>query len=156
MSRFAGFMAIVWVALTGDVSLGNVVFAVLLGMAVTHLARPLGTPPVFARFRPFAALRFGVFVAAEIFVANLRVAAAVLGPRRLISPAVVAVPLDLTRDDEITLLAGIINLTPGTLSLDVSPDRRTLLVHSMFTDSPDALRASIKNGYERRIKQVLA
>ena len=65
-----------------------------------------------------------------------------------------AVPLALDRDAEIALLANLITLTPGTLSLDVSPDRRTLYVHAMATTSPDDLRREIQQGFERRILEV--
>ena len=155
MIRFVLFLAFVWVGLTGEVSLGNLVFSVALAVFVLFLARPLGPRPVFAHVRPLRALRFLLYVASEIVVANFRVAAAVLGPRSLLRPAIVAIPLELTRDDEIALLAAIINLTPGTLSLDVSPDRKVIYVHSMFTKSPESLRDSIKNGFERGIREAL-
>jgi multicomponent Na+:H+ antiporter subunit E len=95
------------------------------------------------------------FLAWEIVVANLKVVAAVLGPRRLLRPALVAVPLDLEGEERIAALSNLISLTPGTLSLDVSPDRKTLYVHTMSTSSPDALRREIKEGFERRVMEAL-
>jgi multicomponent Na+:H+ antiporter subunit E len=71
-------------------------------------------------------------------------------------PAIVAIPLDLRSPLAITLLAQMITLTPGTLSLDVSSDRRVLYVHSMYVDDIDAFRRSIKDGFERRLLQVLS
>ena len=70
-------------------------------------------------------------------------------------PGIVAVPLDARTDFEIMTLANLISLTPGTLSLDVSEDRRTLYVHAMFIDDPDALRREIKQGMERRVLEAL-
>jgi multisubunit Na+/H+ antiporter MnhE subunit len=64
------------------------------------------------------------------------------------------VPLELERDSEIALLANLITLTPGTLSLDVSADRRTLYVHAMAVTSPDDLRREIQGGFERRILEA--
>ena len=64
-------------------------------------------------------------------------------------------PLDAKTDAEITLLANVVTLTPGTLSLDVSPDRSTLYVHAMFLESPEALRRDIKEGFEKRILELL-
>ena len=97
---------------------------------------------------------FLLFFLKELVVANLKVAAAVLAPAGRLRPAIVAVPLALDRDAEIALLANLITLTPGTLSLDVSPDRRTLYVHAMATTSPDDLRREIQQGFERRILEV--
>ena len=155
MIRAVLILALAWTALSGEVSMGGLAFAVGLGVAVSGLSRPLGPYPVFARLRPLKLVGFALFIAWEIVVANLRVAAVVLGPRRLLRPAIVAIPLDVTRDDEIALLANLISLTPGTLSLDVSADRRTLYVHAMSTSSPQALRDEIKDGFERRLLEAL-
>jgi multicomponent Na+:H+ antiporter subunit E len=72
-------------------------------------------------------------------------------------PGIIAIPLDARTDLEITLLANLITLTPGTLSLDVSADRRVLYVHVMYIDNDDieAVRRSIKDGFERRVLEVL-
>jgi multicomponent Na+:H+ antiporter subunit E len=67
----------------------------------------------------------------------------------------VAIPLDVETDVEITLLANLITLTPGTLSMDISDDRKVLYVHAMYVDDPEALRAEIKNGFERRVLEML-
>jgi multicomponent Na+:H+ antiporter subunit E len=70
-------------------------------------------------------------------------------------PGIIAVPLDATRDSEILLLAALINLTPGSVALDVSPDRTLLYVHVMYMDDPDTARAEIKEGFERRVLRLL-
>jgi multicomponent Na+:H+ antiporter subunit E len=69
-------------------------------------------------------------------------------------PGVVAVPLELQTDAAITLLANLITLTPGTLSLDVSADRRVLYVHTMYLDDVEQFRREIKEGFERRVIEV--
>jgi multicomponent Na+:H+ antiporter subunit E len=155
LTRTALLLGATWVALTGELSLANVVFGALIGWLAVGVARPLGPYPVFGRVRPFGVVRLVVYLAWQIVVANLKVVAAVLGPRRLLRPALVAVPLDVTTDGQIAALANMITLTPGTLSLDVSPDRRTLYVHAMFASSPEALRREIKEGFERRILEAL-
>ena len=70
-------------------------------------------------------------------------------------PGVVAIPLDAETDAEITLLANLITLTPGTLSLDVSDDRRVLYIHAMYVDDVEELRRSIKDGFEKRVMELL-
>lgn len=155
MIRTALLLGATWVALTGDLSLANLAFGVLLGGLAVGVARPLGPYPVFGRVRPLKVARLFAYLAWQIVVANLKVVAAVLGPRRLLRPALVAVPLDVTTDGQIAALANMITLTPGTLSLDVSPDRQTLYVHAMFASSPEALRREIKEGFERRVLEAL-
>ncbi len=90
----------------------------------------------------------------ELVLANLRVARDVLLPVGRLRPAIVAVPLDLKTDWQITLLAILITLTPGTLSLDVSTDRKVLFLHAMHVDDPEALRREIKSGFERRVRRL--
>ena len=155
MIRTGLLLGVTWVALTGDLSVANVAFGVLLGVLAVRVARPLGPYPVFAKVRPFKVLGLLLYLAGQIVVANLKVVAAVLGPRRLLRPALVAVPLDVTTDGQIAALSNLISLTPGTLSLDVSPDRRTLYVHAMSASSPEALRREIKEGFERRVLEAL-
>ncbi len=85
-------------------------------------------------------------------LANVKVAADVLRPRTGIQPAVVAIPLDVTTDGEILLLSMLINITPGSVTIDLSDDRRTLYVHVMHMRSPEATKREIKDGYERRVR----
>jgi multicomponent Na+:H+ antiporter subunit E len=71
-------------------------------------------------------------------------------------PGVIAVPLDARTDAEITLLANLITLTPGTLSIDVSADRKVLYIHTMdLGDDPVRFRREIKEGFERRLLEVM-
>jgi multicomponent Na+:H+ antiporter subunit E len=86
-----------------------------------------------------------------LLAANLRVALDVLRPRLAIQPAVVAIPLDITSDAEILLLSALINITPGSVTIDLSEDRRTLFVHVMHMTTPEASRREIKTGFERRV-----
>ena len=69
-----------------------------------------------------------------------------------IEPAVVAIPLDVTSDGEILLLSMLINITPGSVTIDLSDDRRTLYVHVMHMKSAEETRREIKDGFERRVK----
>ncbi len=78
----------------------------------------------------------------------------VLTPGFRLQPAIIALPLDVRSDLEITVLAMLITLTPGSLTLDISPDRRTLFVHTLYGSEPDRMRQSMKDGLERRVRQV--
>jgi multicomponent Na+:H+ antiporter subunit E len=98
---------------------------------------------------------FAAFFAWEVVQANMRVAMDVLIPHPRMTPGIVAIPLDAKTDAEITLLANLITLTPGTLSLDVSSDRRVLYIHAMYIDDIEEFRKGIKDGLERRLLEVL-
>jgi len=91
----------------------------------------------------------------ELIKSNVIVAWDVLTPRHRMTPGVVAIPIRAETDMEITLLANLISMTPGTLSLDVSEDRRTLYVHAMYVKDPQALRDDITNNLERRVLEIL-
>jgi multicomponent Na+:H+ antiporter subunit E len=92
----------------------------------------------------------------EMLKANAIIAYDVLTPTHHMKPGVIAIPTDARTDLEITVLANLITMTPGTLILDVSPDRRTLYVHAMYIDDPAALRRDIKENLERRVLALLA
>lgn len=91
----------------------------------------------------------------ELVASSLRVAWEVLTPRTYARPGIIAVPIGVRSDIAITVLANLISLTPGSLVLGVSSDRRSLFVHMMFIDEPDAERRSIQRGFERRVLEVL-
>ncbi|WP_433937410.1 Na+/H+ antiporter subunit E [Sorangium cellulosum] len=147
------FLAIVWVTLTGRVTVGGLVFGFLLGyLLLLGLRRLIGPTTYFEKLPGL--LSFILFYAKEMVRANLRVARDVLSIRRRSRPGIVAVPLDLTTDLEITVLTILLALTPGTFGLDVSSDRTVLFIHAMFVDSADALRETIKNDLERRVKEL--
>jgi multicomponent Na+:H+ antiporter subunit E len=148
------FLALVWAASAGSIDLPHLAAGFVFAYLVLWLVRPaLGETSYFRKLPQ--ALAFAAFLAMELFLSNLRVAADVLSPRPRRRPGVVAVPLDATEDVEITLLANLVTLTPGTLSLDVSEDRRTLYVHGMFVDDPESFRRDIKEGFERRVLELM-
>jgi len=96
-----------------------------------------------------------VYFLKELVVANIKVTYEVLTIKNTMSPAVVAVPLDLQRNEEIMLLANMITLTPGTLSLQVSDDRQHLYVHTLYIGrSAEEFRRQIKTGFESKILAV--
>lgn len=94
-------------------------------------------------------------LASALVLSALRVTWLVLQPRLRLRPAFVAYPLTVTTDLQITLLANMITLTPGTLSVDVSEDRKTLLIHALDIESREALINEIAGGFETRVLEVL-
>lgn len=106
--------------------------------------------PVTAVVRLFNAIAFLIYFGWEIFMSNLRVAYDVLTPQHYMHPGILAIPLDAKTDLEITMLANMISLTPGTLSLDVSSDRKVLFVHAMYLEEVEEFKK-----FERRLLKVL-
>ena len=147
-------MALAWAALHGEVTTGNLLVGCALGYALLALLEKGGVLSPAFQNRVARALGLAAFFIWELMVANVRVARDVLSPRTMIRPAVVAIPLDVTSDAEILLLSALINITPGSVTIDLSEDRRTLFVHVMHMSSPEASRLEIKAGFEQRVKRL--
>jgi multicomponent Na+:H+ antiporter subunit E len=158
INRFWGniFLPFIWMAVTGSFTLAN--FAVGFGLSslcLWLLSPPSDAPLVVVTLqRVFRFMQFFGFFVWELLLANLRVAWEVITPAHHMQPAIIAVPLDTETDLQTTVLANFITLTPGTLSLDVSPDGGTLFVHAMYVDDPDTFRREIKQRLERRVMEV--
>jgi multicomponent Na+:H+ antiporter subunit E len=90
----------------------------------------------------------------ELILANIKVAYDIITPTHKMKPSIIAVPLSAKTDFEITILANLITLTPGTLSLDVSSDKKTLYIHSMYASDPEKFREEIKDGFERKLLEI--
>lgn len=105
--------------------------------------------------RVFRIASFALFYLGEILKSNFRVAIDVLAPKPSISPAIVAVPIEGLSHAGVTLLADLISMTPGTLSLDFDPEDGMLYIHSMYAQDPEIFVRSIKEDYERRIQAIL-
>lgn len=148
------FLALAWAALNGRFSLSNLTLGFAIGFAVLAFVGPaLGQSSYFDKTRQ--GLSLAAYFARELVVANFRVAHYVLTGRKRIQPGIVAVPLDVETQVEIMLLANLVALTPGTVILDISDDRKTLYVHAMYIEDPDSLRKEIKTGFERRVMELL-
>jgi multicomponent Na+:H+ antiporter subunit E len=147
-------LALAWAALQGEITLGNLLVGYGVGYVILALLAKGGVMRSTLASRTAHAVGLARFFAWELLLANVRVAADVLRPRTEIQPAVVAIPLDVTTDGEILLLSMLINITPGSVTIDLSEDRRTLYVHVMHMTSAQATRREIKEGFERRIRLV--
>lgn len=156
MSAFAWniLLALIWIAVSGDFSGSGLLTGFVLGYVILGLT--LREVPAFAAYMrrvPKIFLFAGYFLR-ELIRSNLRVAWDVVTPTHYMKPAVIAVPLDAKTDGEIALVANLISLTPGTLTLDVSSDRRVLYIHVMYLDDLDQVRADIKR-FEARVLELL-
>ncbi len=149
------FLPFIWMAVTGSFTLVNfAVGFVLSSLCLWLLSSPSEVSLLVTLFRIFRFAKFLGFFVWELLLANLRVAWEVITPEHHMQPAIIAVPLDTESDLQTTVLANVITLTPGTLSLDVSPDGKTLFIHAMYVDDPEIFRSEIKQRLERRVIEV--
>ncbi len=102
----------------------------------------------------FLNLELLLYFIKELIKANIQVAKAVFVSNNKLNPAIIEIPLVLKSDMGITLLANMITLTPGTLSLDVSKDRKKLYVHVLSTDNYQATIEEIQLGFESRLYRI--
>lgn len=147
-------LMLVWVALTGDFTFANFIFGFFLGFLALWLADREHSGKKYFKLLPNA-ISFVLFFLYELIKANIQVAYEVMTPTLYMEPGIVSVPLDAKTDLEITMLANLISLTPGTLSLDVSESGDVLYVHTMYVHDRDEFIRSIKNGFERKVLELL-
>lgn len=148
-----------WLLLNQTLAAGHLLLGAVLALVLSRWpAAPAddgassGRAPAGRRAK--VAARLAWIVLHDIVVANLQVAKLILGPREAIRPGFVWVPLDVRRPRSISLFAGIITMTPGTLSAELSDDHRHLLVHGLRVEDPDALVAELKSRYETPIREL--
>jgi multicomponent K+:H+ antiporter subunit E len=146
-------LAVFWLWLNNTVEAGHLLLGAFLGWSLPLFSRRFW-PEREHVSRPWRLLSFGLVVLADVVTANLRVARAVLGPVARLQPGFARVPLDLRSDIGIAVLANTVTLTPGTVSADLSEDRRELIVHYLDERDPGELVAVIKARYERPILEV--
>lgn len=148
-------LTFVWCGLLGGITLANLVSGFLVSYFLLWLVTrdQHGHDSYFGKVPRF--LRFVGYYLWELLQSNAIIAYDVLTPTHHMKPGVIGIPIDAKTDLEITVLANLITMTPGTLSLDVSEDRRTLYVHAMYIRDPEKLRADIKENLERRVLHLL-
>ncbi|MFC3853735.1 Na+/H+ antiporter subunit E [Salinispirillum marinum] len=147
-------LALAWIALSGSFTAWNFVFGFTLGYAAIALMQ--GQVKILGGYskRIPRFILFLCFFVKELISANLKVAFDIVTPPLYMQPGVIAFPLEAKTDLEITMVANFISLTPGTLSLDVSNDRRVLYIHAMFAQDEKSLREELRE-IERRILDIM-
>ena len=148
-------LALVWVTLTGNFSGASLFAGFVFGYFVLYVvAAGTGRPLGYVRKIP-QIISFTLYYLWELLKSNVRVAYEVLTPTHTMQPGVIGLPLDAKSDAAITIFANLVSFTPGTLSLDVSNDRRMLFIHAMYVDDEEQLFADLKH-MERRVINLLS
>lgn len=147
-------LALLWASTIGPFTPANVLVGFVVGFVVLLVASPVDKRDSYSK-RVMGTIGFLAYLVYELAKANVLVAWWTISPLKRLSPALIVMPLDEGMTDaEITVLSNVITLTPGTLSLDVSPDRRLLTVHCMHAPDPEAVRREIHEGFQRRLLEV--
>lgn len=137
------WLTIVWVGLWEDPTWANVVGGALAGGTVTLLIPDRPREAVHG-FRPLAFLRLALHFSWELIAASAILAWEVLTPRNRINAAVLAVPLHSRSPRIVTLVANMVSLTPGTLTLEVEENTMTLVIHVLHLESVEESRRSVR------------
>ena len=149
----SALLVIVWMVMVNDLTFGTLFLGLVVGLVV-----PLFTDaywPQRPRLNFAAGLAYVGIVLWDIIVANFQVAAIILfKPNHKLAPAWLVIPLELDTPEAITVFAGTISLTPGTVSADVSACGTYLLVHALDAPDPAAEIARAKARYEARLKRI--
>lgn len=149
-------LSLVWCLLRGRLDLPTLAAGFLLGFfALRAGIGPRPGTPYFTK--PYRFLKFFFFFLREMHIAQFRVAYDVVTHRHRSNPGIIAYPLDAGTEAEIATFACVLTLTPGTMALEVSPDRRTLYVHIMFipSEGQQALSGRIKRGLELPLLELM-
>lgn len=144
---------VVWLLLFNSAAPGHILLGVVLGVLIPLLTRAFWPHAPRIR-RPLGLTRLVARLLFDIVIANLQVARLVLGPQQAISPRFTRLPLELTSEFAITVLANTISLTPGAVTADVAPDRKSLLIHNLHVTDEAAMIADIKRRYEAPLREI--
>ena len=146
-------LALSWGAVSGSYTIVNLLFGFVLGMIILFIIREqAGTLSYLSRARRVTSLILLFLV--ELAKSAAKVAKLAVSRNLVLKPGFFAYDLKTDRDIEITILANLITLTPGTLSVDVSDDKKKLYVHAVTIDDVEDMRDDIANGFERKIMEA--
>lgn len=147
------FIALVWMFISNSFTASTFIIGFLIGLLLIIMTRRFFPGRLYI-WRLWAAFKLALLFFKELTLSNISVLQVVLRPNMNIQPMIFALPTDLEHDWEITLLSSLITLTPGTIVLNVSDDQKTLYIHAIDVDDVKDAIDSIKNSFEKAIKEV--
>lgn len=146
-------IALTWMFLQNNYSVNTFIIGYLLGLLIIFGIRRFFVRR-FYLLNIIAIIKLLFIFIKELILANIEVLKLILAPKLTMQPGIFALETDLKKDWEITMLANLITLTPGTLVVDVSSDGRVLFIHAVDIDDIEKARQDIKNSFEEAIKEV--
>ena len=146
-------IAITWIFLQNNYTMPSFIFGYSIGLFILFILRRFLVFDFYLR-RVWAIIKLIMLFIIELIKANIDVIKTVLSPKLTNQPGIVAVTTKLESDVEITLLAALISLTPGTISMDFSADSKTIYIHALNVPDKEEMIEDIHNTFERAIKEV--
>jgi multicomponent Na+:H+ antiporter subunit E len=146
-------LALTWAALQGDLNTVNLVIGFVISASLIYPFRRMFFRPLYFRKVALGVTLTLVFLK-ELLLSNIAVLRVVFSPRARVRSGVIALPTELTNEVALTALANMITLTPGTLTLDISPDRRYLYVHTLNLDDPEEIKQAIQQAFEVYLREI--
>ena len=147
-------LSFIWVALTGSMYYTNFVFGFMIGFGILWIMNRNDTDRRYFNKVP-RIISFIFYFLYEMIKANVQVAYDVMTPKYFMRPGIVKYPLNAKTEMEINLLSTMISLTPGTLILDISEDKKTMYIHVMYLQDPEKFVRDTKSGLERRLLEAI-
>ncbi len=147
------FIAVVWMLMSSSMTASSFIVGYIIGFLLIFMTRRFFKGRLYTA-RVWAAIKLVLLFFKELTLSNISVLILVLRPKLKLQPAIFALPTELKQDWEITLLSSLITLTPGTIVVHVSSDQNTLYIHAIDVDDIDEAIDSIKNTFEKAIKEV--
>ena len=147
-------LSFTWVALTGSMYYTNFLFGYIIGFLILWIMNRNEKDQRYF-YRVPKMISFVFFFLYEMIVANIQVAYDVITPKYFFVPGIVEFPLRAKTDLEINLLSSIISMTPGTLIMDISEDKRSLFIHVMYLKDKDKFIEQMRNGFEKKLLEIL-
>ncbi|RZS97218.1 Na+/H+ antiporter subunit E [Cecembia calidifontis] len=146
-------LATIWVLATGTITQENFVFGFLISFGILWIITPDRSKNDYFTIVP-KLISFTVFVLYQIIKSNIQTFIESLYPKSKLSPAILKVPLDVESDGEITFFSHLLNITPGTLVIDISDDKKALFVHVVHCEDKEAYIRQIKEVFEKRVLEL--
>ncbi|RZK64290.1 MAG: Na+/H+ antiporter subunit E [Pedobacter sp.] len=147
-------LSFIWVALTGSLYYSNFLFGFLIGFFILWIMNRQETDRRYFNKVP-KTIRFLFYFLYEMIAANVQVAYDVVTPNYFFKPGIIRYPLEAVTDIEINLLSTIISMTPGTLILDISEDKKFLFIHVMYLKDKEHFITQMKKGFEHKLLEIL-
>lgn len=147
-------LAIIWVMSTGTLTEENFIFGFLISFMILYLITINKEERKYFTMLP-KLVTFIFFMLWEIIKANFQAVRDSLYPKSKLSPAIVKYPLEAESDVEITLLANLVSLTPGTLIMDVSDDKKVMYIHVLHLENKEVFIEEVRNKFEKRLLELM-
>jgi multicomponent Na+:H+ antiporter subunit E len=146
-------LALIWMLLRNEYTMVEFTIGYIVGIALLYVLRRFLYFDFYFR-RVIALFKLLILFTYKLVLSNIDVTIIVLSPKMNIKPGIIAVPTKLKTDWEVTLLANLISLTPGTLTMNFSENGRTLYVHSIHVPDKEKAIREIRESFERAIMEV--